>query len=89
MAEVLVGTPGSVLKRVDSKAFSALAALHNRGLFAAGALLVGSNAFGAVLNKLGARMHGHFSGTFRRAPAENQDVSDGGNVPIWIALTFP
>lgn len=40
---------------VDSKAFATLAALHNRGLFGAGAMLVGSNAFGAVLNKLGIR----------------------------------
>ena len=39
----------------DSKAFATLAALHNRGLFGAGAMLVGSNAFGAVLNKLGIR----------------------------------
>jgi hypothetical protein len=40
---------------VDSKAFATLAALHNRGLFGAGGVLVGSNAFGAVLNKLGIR----------------------------------
>ena len=40
---------------VDSKAFATLAALHNRGLFDAGAVLVGSNAFGAILNKLGVR----------------------------------
>ena len=40
---------------VDSKAFATLAALHNGGLFGAGGMLVGSNAFGAVLNKLGIR----------------------------------
>jgi hypothetical protein len=40
---------------VDARAFAALAALHNRRLFGAGATLIGSNAFGALLNKLGVR----------------------------------
>jgi hypothetical protein len=42
-------------KLVDAKAFATLAALHNRGLFEAGAILVGSHAYGALLNQLGAR----------------------------------
>lgn len=40
---------------VDRKAFYTLASLHNHGLFRAGALLVGSHAFGAILNALGVR----------------------------------
>jgi hypothetical protein len=38
---------------VDRKAFATLASLHNHGLFRAGALLVGSHAYGALLNGLG------------------------------------
>jgi hypothetical protein len=40
---------------VDRKAYFTLASLHNRGLFRAGALLVGSHAYGALLNSLGVR----------------------------------
>lgn len=40
---------------VDRKAYSTLASLHNHGLFQAGALLIGSHAYGALLNALGVR----------------------------------
>jgi len=40
---------------IDRKAYFTLASLHNRGLFRAGALLVGSHAYGALLNALGVR----------------------------------
>jgi hypothetical protein len=40
---------------VDRKAFYAIASLHNHGLFRAGALLIGSHAFGALLNALGVK----------------------------------
>jgi hypothetical protein len=40
---------------VDRKAYATLASLHNHGLFRAGALLVGSHAYGALLNALGVR----------------------------------
>jgi len=40
---------------IDRKAYFTLASLHNRGLFRAGALLVGSHAHGALLNALGVR----------------------------------
>jgi hypothetical protein len=40
---------------VDRKAYFTLASLHNRGLFRAGALLVGSHAYGALLNAVGVR----------------------------------
>ncbi|MGH8764375.1 MAG: GSU2403 family nucleotidyltransferase fold protein [Burkholderiales bacterium] len=42
-------------KYVDSKAYATIAALGNLDLFRAGALLVGSHAYGALLNQLGAR----------------------------------
>ena len=42
-------------KFVDSKAYATLAALHNHSLFRAGAMLVGSHAYGALLNELGIR----------------------------------
>jgi hypothetical protein len=40
---------------VDRKAYATLASLHNHDLFRAGALLVGSHAYGALLNALGVR----------------------------------
>jgi len=40
---------------VDRKAFYAIASLHNHGLFRAGALLIGSHAYGALLNALGVK----------------------------------
>jgi hypothetical protein len=40
---------------VDRKTYATLASLHNHGLFRAGAVLIGSHAFGALLNALGAR----------------------------------
>jgi hypothetical protein len=40
---------------VDRKAYATLASLHNHGLFRAGALLIGSHAYGALLNSLGVR----------------------------------
>lgn len=41
--------------RADGRAAAVLAALANRGLFRAGAVLVGSHAYGALLNELGVR----------------------------------
>jgi len=40
---------------VDRKAYYSIASLHNHGLFRAGALLIGSHAYGALLNALGVR----------------------------------
>jgi len=40
---------------VDRKTYSTLATLHNHGLFRAGAVLIGSHAFGALLNGLGVK----------------------------------
>lgn len=41
--------------RTESRAGAIIAALANRGLFRAGAVLVGSHAYGALLNELGVR----------------------------------
>ena len=41
--------------RVEARTNAILAALANNGVFRAGALLVGSHAYGALLNELGAR----------------------------------
>lgn len=40
---------------VDAKTFATLATLCNHGVFAAGGLLIGSHAYGILLNTLGAR----------------------------------
>ena len=44
---------------VDRKAFYTLASLHNHGLFRAGALVIGSHAYGALLNALGVKAVGY------------------------------
>jgi hypothetical protein len=49
----LLGREGYNL--VDGKTFATIAVLHNQGLFAAGAMLVGSHAYGIILNRLGIR----------------------------------
>ena len=49
----LLGRSGYTV--ADAKAQATLAILHNLGFFAAGGVLVGSHAFGALLNKLGVR----------------------------------
>lgn len=45
----------SAFATVDRKAYSTLASLHNHGLFRGGALLIGSHAYGGLLNALGVR----------------------------------
>lgn len=49
----MLGREGFAL--VDPRAYAVIAALHNRGLFAAGTILVGSHAYGVLLNRLGVR----------------------------------
>lgn len=49
----LLGREGFAL--VNAKTWATLASLHNHGLFRAGAHLVGSHAYGVILNRLGAR----------------------------------
>lgn len=40
---------------VDARVYATLASLHNHGVFAAGGMLVGSHAYGVLLNRLGVR----------------------------------
>ena len=40
---------------LDSKTYATLASLHNHGVFAAGGVLLGSHAYGVLLNRLGVR----------------------------------
>lgn len=40
---------------VDAKTYATAAVLHNHGVFAAGAMLVGSHAYGVLLDRMGAR----------------------------------
>lgn len=43
----------------DAKAYATMASLHNHGVFAAGGLLIGSHAYGVLLNSLGIRAAPH------------------------------
>ncbi len=40
---------------VDPKTYATLAVLHNHGVFTAGGMLIGSHAYGVLLNRLGVR----------------------------------
>ncbi len=49
----LLGREGFNL--VDAKTYATLASLHNHGVFVAGGMLIGSHAYGALLNRMGVR----------------------------------
>lgn len=49
----LLGREGFVL--ADPRTYVTLASLHNHGVFAAGGMLIGSHAYGVLLNRLGVR----------------------------------
>ena len=59
---------------VDRKAYSTLASLHNHGLFRAGALLIGSHAYGALLNALGVRAAAYST--------EDVDIARGARLAV-------
>lgn len=40
---------------VDARTYATLASLHNHGVFSAGGMLIGSHAYGVLLNRLGVR----------------------------------
>lgn len=40
---------------VDARTYATVAVLHNHGVFAGGAMLIGSHAYGVLLNRLGVR----------------------------------
>jgi hypothetical protein len=49
----LLGREGFNL--VDARTYATLASLHNHGVFGAGGMLIGSHAYGVLLNRLGVR----------------------------------
>lgn len=49
----LLGREGFSL--ADARTYATLASLHNHGVFAAGGMLIGSHAYGVLLNRLGVR----------------------------------
>ena len=66
----LLGREGFAV--VDARTWATAASLHNFGLFRAGAVLLGSHAFGVLLNQLGVR-----------APAyTTEDIDIGRNGPL-------
>jgi hypothetical protein len=75
----LLGREGFQL--TDARTFATIASLHNHGLFTAGALLVGSHAYGALLNRLGVRAAAYrtedieLARPARLAMAASEDVS--------------
>jgi hypothetical protein len=54
---------------VDAKTYGTVASLHNHGIFSAGGLLVGSYAYGLLLNHLGVRAAAY--------PTEDIDIARG------------
>jgi len=60
---------------VDPRAYAVIATLHNHGLFAAGAILVGSHAYGIMLNRMG----------IRAAPFSTDDVDVARGAPLSFA----
>jgi hypothetical protein len=59
---------------VDKKAYFTLASLHRHGLFAAGAFLIGSHAYGVLLNHLGVRAVAWAT--------EDVDIARGGQLAL-------
>tara|TARA_R110002073_G_scaffold103264_1_gene233827 strand:+ start:2105 stop:3196 length:1092 start_codon:yes stop_codon:yes gene_type:complete len=49
----MLGREGFIL--ADVKTYATIGALHNHGVFEAGGMLIGSHAYGVLLNKLGVR----------------------------------
>lgn len=49
----LLGREGFNL--VDARTYATIAALHNHGIFEAGGMLIGSHAYGVILNRMGVR----------------------------------
>ena len=54
---------------VDPRTHATLGSLHNHGVFAAGGMLIGSHAYGVLLNALGARAPDHVAADSRETVA--------------------
>jgi hypothetical protein len=61
----------------DARTYAAVAAMHNGGLFRAGATLIGSHAYGVLLNRLG----------IRAASYETEDIDIARGRPMEFAGT--
>jgi hypothetical protein len=59
---------------VDRKTYATLASLHNHGVFQAGAVVIGSHAYGALLNALGVRAAAYST--------EDIDIARGAQLAI-------
>jgi len=64
---------------VDRKTYFTLASLHNHRLFEAGAFLIGSHAYGALLNALGVRA----------VPYATEDLDIARGSALAVAATIP
>jgi hypothetical protein len=64
--------------RVDARVGAIAAAMSNHGLFRGGALLVGSHAFGVLLNELGVRS----------APYATSDIDIARGEPLTVSTSF-
>ena len=60
---------------VNAKTWATIAALHNHGVFAAGGMLVGSHAYGVLLNRMG----------IRAAPYATEDIDIAGREALAFA----
>ena len=76
----LLGREGFQL--ADSATYATLAALHNHGLFARGILLVGSHAYGTLLNRLGVRAASYLTQDVDIARAGSPKVAGPPRVPL-------
>jgi hypothetical protein len=68
---------------VDKKAFFTLASLHNHGVFRAGGFLIGTHAYGALLNGLGVRAVAYATEDVDIARRERLALPD---VPSFLAM---
>ncbi|PRC95181.1 GSU2403 family nucleotidyltransferase fold protein [Solimicrobium silvestre] len=62
---------------IEDKAGATLAALHNHGLFSGGLTLIGSHAYGAILNKLGVKAPSYLT----------EDIDTVRSNPLSLATT--
>lgn len=71
--------------RVDVRTDAILVALANNGIFQAGAVLVGSHAYGALLNELGARAAGYATEDIDVARDRALQLSSGKSFEAMLA----
>lgn len=60
----------------DARTFASIAAMQNAGLFSAGAFLVGSHAYGTILNRLGVRATSYLTEDVDLARSQRLELVD-------------